>query len=284
MIRNTSIVLAVGASVASAQTSELYINQFNSPGMVVVQGGSVVRSWNTNSAGENALAIADTIRTAGNWVFGNSNGAEYDLVGNPLGPTYTIFGPGTWLDGTTDGHSYNYAVQSGSGDLYRFDRNWSNPQLMFNVGPSASGITYEPRCGTFWVVEPNNGLVQHIDQSGTVLFSFTATPNAIGIAQDPADGTLWVGGPGPTISQYDTAGTYVQSVTVPGIGNAYGIEFTITDCYADFNGDGAVNTLDVLAFINEWSAGGGVAVDCNCDGVINTVDILCMLNKWVAGC
>ncbi|HZW08918.1 MAG TPA: GC-type dockerin domain-anchored protein [Phycisphaerales bacterium] len=55
------------------------------------------------------------------------------------------------------------------------------------------------------------------------------------------------------------------------------------DCVADFNGDGSVNTQDVLAFLNAWNAGEGSA-DINGDGTINTQDVLAFLNLWNAGC
>ena len=54
-------------------------------------------------------------------------------------------------------------------------------------------------------------------------------------------------------------------------------------CLGDFNQDGTVNTLDVLAFLNAWS-NGSLAADCNGDGVVNTIDVLCFLNRWSAGC
>ena len=54
-------------------------------------------------------------------------------------------------------------------------------------------------------------------------------------------------------------------------------------CAADFNGDGAVNTQDVLAFLNAWTSGGEGA-DFNDDGTINTQDVLAFLNAWTAGC
>jgi hypothetical protein len=54
-------------------------------------------------------------------------------------------------------------------------------------------------------------------------------------------------------------------------------------CAADFNADGAVNTLDVLAFLNAWNAGDATG-DFNGDGSINTLDVLAFLNEWNAGC
>jgi hypothetical protein len=65
--------------------------------------------------------------------------------------------------------------------------------------------------------------------------------------------------------------------------------FSLTDlvcsdpCYADFNGDGNVNTVDVLAFLNAWGTG-DISADCTGDGSVNTQDVLCFLNLWNAGC
>ena len=55
------------------------------------------------------------------------------------------------------------------------------------------------------------------------------------------------------------------------------------DCVADFNADGSVNTQDVLAFLNAWSAG-DTSADINGDGTVNTQDVLAFLNLWGAGC
>ena len=54
-------------------------------------------------------------------------------------------------------------------------------------------------------------------------------------------------------------------------------------CAADFNADGAIDTLDVLAFLNAWTSGDGSA-DLNGDGVNNTLDVLAFLNLWATGC
>lgn len=59
-------------------------------------------------------------------------------------------------------------------------------------------------------------------------------------------------------------------------------QFTVY-CPADFNEDGGVNTLDVLAFLNAWTSDDPEA-DFNHDGNINTLDVLAFLNAWTAGC
>lgn len=58
---------------------------------------------------------------------------------------------------------------------------------------------------------------------------------------------------------------------------------SVSGCAADFNDDGSVNTLDVLAFLNAWNAG-DPAADINADGSINTQDVLAFLNLWSTGC
>lgn len=65
------------------------------------------------------------------------------------------------------------------------------------------------------------------------------------------------------------------------VGARYAEEFL--RCRPDLNGDGAVNSLDMLAFLNLWSAGDGSA-DWNDDGGVDTLDVLAYLNEWAAGC
>lgn len=54
-------------------------------------------------------------------------------------------------------------------------------------------------------------------------------------------------------------------------------------CPGDFNGDGLVDSRDVLAFLNAW-AGGEPTGDFNGDGVIDTRDVLAFLNVWTSDC
>ncbi|HZW10935.1 MAG TPA: S8 family serine peptidase [Phycisphaerales bacterium] len=54
-------------------------------------------------------------------------------------------------------------------------------------------------------------------------------------------------------------------------------------CAADFNRDGLVSTLDVIAFLNAWS-GGEASADMNGDGLTNSQDAIGFLNAWNAGC
>lgn len=55
------------------------------------------------------------------------------------------------------------------------------------------------------------------------------------------------------------------------------------DCPPDINGDGSVNSLDFVAFLNAFVAG-DPAADYNNDGTINSLDFTAFLNDFVAGC
>jgi hypothetical protein len=88
------------------------------------------------------------------------------------------------------------------------------------------------------------------------------------MALDPDGCTFWLVG-----EYYENGGwdTWIQS-------------FTVSECCrVDLNGDGNVNTQDVLLFLNLWSAGDEVA-DWNGDGTVNTQDVLAFLNSYNAGC
>ena len=62
-------------------------------------------------------------------------------------------------------------------------------------------------------------------------------------------------------------------------------------CPGDFNGDGVVNSQDVILYLNDWAAqrqqdctGGGCSADTDDNGVVDSRDFLLFLNAWSAGC
>lgn len=57
----------------------------------------------------------------------------------------------------------------------------------------------------------------------------------------------------------------------------------VAACRVDINGDGSVDSRDVIAFLNAWTNQAQEA-DWNGDGVVDTRDFLAFLNEWVAGC
>ncbi|MBK7403494.1 MAG: hypothetical protein IPJ41_02385 [Phycisphaerales bacterium] len=57
----------------------------------------------------------------------------------------------------------------------------------------------------------------------------------------------------------------------------------LTGCVADFNGDGAVDTRDVVAFLNAFAAGDSSG-DLDENGLVDTRDVILFLNLWTTGC
>jgi V8-like Glu-specific endopeptidase len=74
-----------------------------------------------------------------------------------------------------------------------------------------------------------------------------------------------------------------NSITEAAVDAFHVFTFVCSDCDADFNGDGVVDTLDVLDFLNAW-ADGDDSADFNGDGEVDTQDFLAFLNAWAAGC
>ncbi len=55
------------------------------------------------------------------------------------------------------------------------------------------------------------------------------------------------------------------------------------ECFADYNGDGEVNTIDFIAYLNDFVRRDPEA-DCDGDGITDTRDFVCFLNAWTSGC
>jgi hypothetical protein len=141
------------------------------------------------------------------------------------------------------------------------------------------GLAGERYVGTF------NG-IQMFEYSMTIDPGFVAEPGVkywikiLGSKTNIPDwGIAW--GTGGNGAHFRWIRGYHQYFSYP-----HDLAFTLlgtSACDADFNADGSVNTLDVLAFLNAWSAGEPTA-DFNHDGTINTLDVLGFLNAWSAGC
>lgn len=97
---------------------------------------------------------------------------------------------------------------------------------------------------------------------------------------NPASGTFTI------IQGGAVSGTFLVQNLPAGFTITYQADRVVVSkagCIADFNGDGAVNTVDVLLFLNKWVAK-DPAADVNGDGTVNTVDVIVFLNLWTAGC
>lgn len=65
--------------------------------------------------------------------------------------------------------------------------------------------------------------------------------------------------------------------------SAAGRDYCEQLCRPDLDGDGTLDTDDVLQFLGAWAVKDPMC-DWNADGAINTMDVLAYLNDWNAGC
>ena len=211
--------------------SALYLTMNGAVG--IVHGGRVtIVPFNPATASTMAVSEELGIRTTAAtppW----TTGGAFALDGRPLAAPSKPNTMCCWMDGTTDGE-FNYAIRQDSTLLepigsrplappavYRFGRDWSNPQLHFPLEPHGlyQGITYSARSSSFWVTRTGNdtGLVEQWNRDGTRISTPVSVAGASfrGIAADPLDGTLWVvraQGGTTRLENFEASGRHLFSV------------------------------------------------------------------------
>jgi Protein kinase domain len=138
-------------------------------------------------------------------------GGRFLLDGTPLtAPVPPTRGICCFYDGTTDGE-FNYAVREDStlleplgsrslapDALYRFARDWSNPQQAFLLGDGGQymGVAYDATRRSFWLTRNVAGaaVIEQWSPEGRHVSTPVTLPAVAlaGIAVDPRDGTMWV--------------------------------------------------------------------------------------------
>lgn len=265
---------------------------------------SVSSSCGPASSGE-AVYIAD-VRSGGHVIkrldmmsgaldYESTVMAGFTLQNTPMvGPDGRIFLSRTQNNPSVD---YFFAFEdtgAAINELWNHEAGWSTASE-FCVGPDGSvymlsrDFTIERRDGASGVLLNESGSVDAdflgprmaADRDGRVFFSngsfadgrFYSFDADLSPRWDVAVRNVNIGA--PAIGRDGT-------LIVCGVGNDVRA-YRTPRCVADFNSDGVVNTQDVLAFLNAWTAGDSSA-DINGDGLVNTQDVLAFLNLWNAGC
>ncbi len=227
--------IVVGMSFpAFAQTSKLYLTEWQTTDVFVVQGGAIIDQFNRASTSDGpGMAIQDTVKCIGQ--DGGQSGNEYALDGTPLGGSYFNPSYASLYDGATDGVN-NWTIAHNDFNtnfaLLQADSDWNGLAILFVPAERSSGITYDANSGTLWITNNIGGIsdVQNFDLAGNLLSEFPAlhSGGGYGIAWDAADDTLWIPGAFGTaghLFQYDKSGNLLQDIVVSGINNILGAEF-----------------------------------------------------------
>ncbi len=223
--------LAVGPTSALYVTNYLELGGNTITGLDLIQGASISSYPTSYQLGIN-IAVHGDVRTMG---YSDTNqGERFNLSASPLaGGPYTNNIVGSQLhDGTSDGN-YNFTVDYTTGDVLQYDRDWTNPVVVFNATSDMSDagwITMNASDGSFLISQWGGpDLVAHFTSTGTLLGSFNSgVAGSVGLALDPVDGTLWMGDSGFTLHQFSQGGTPLQTVPYAVQGSWYGMEFDTT--------------------------------------------------------
>ncbi|HZW10001.1 MAG TPA: GC-type dockerin domain-anchored protein [Phycisphaerales bacterium] len=182
------------------------------------------------------------------------------------------------------------------GQIRRANLDGTQQEIVVSTGlpefkPSA--IAIDPAGGKIYWTDYVVDVVQRANLADgsdiEFLWAAGANHNPRGIALDLSEGKIYWGqdidfdGTGGRIMRMDLNGSNPE-IFLDGVGLVNYLAIVESGaCVADWNGDGAVDTRDVLAFLNAWTAGGQDA-DVNGDGVVDTRDVTAFLNAWNAGC
>ncbi len=241
----------------------------------LVHSNVTVPSWGSppdapNNGGSQRISTLDGRIMNAMWRDGRLVAGHGASVGGQVVSRWYEFDTGNWPDSGTPSLTQSGNVSNGSGSYCFF------PSLYINDAGSIGMVTAHSRSDEFASVQYTGQAPG--DPAGTMgplTLAKIGNQAASGrwgdyfdMALDPDGSTFWYTG-----EYYENGGwdTWIGSFTIG------------SGCAADYNGDGVVNTLDVLAFLNDWSAGNDKA-DWNGDGTINTQDVLAFLNDYNLGC
>jgi len=232
-----------------------------------------------------AQAAADFITPgAYGWVRGDADSAyfEWDLFTSASGGNAPDIGqfPGELPDGwvTPDViDSTGTAFVTGSGNFY-------SPFGPINLRVTVPNYGYGSGQTTLLVQVATEG--NELDYDGVRAMGETPVETTfitrevgdMGFAVEVLFAFTIGGNPGEIVIDIPTADAHVSvdriAVDTLALADA---------CVGDFDGDGSVDTRDVIAFLNAWTSGDGSA-DVNGDGSVNTQDVIAFLNFWTSGC
>jgi uncharacterized membrane protein len=232
----------------------------------------------TTNESARANAIANDGMTIAGWQQGNCRVAAYwtgwegveILPDDPnCGELYDMVDDGSIIVGDTKGQAVYWTEDTGLVGLGFLNDGF--PTRAFGISNDASVIVGQsgsfPQGYTAFIWTEDLGMVdlrQLLIDNGAQGVPALTWANSVAVTDTEIIVTGASGNPPFTEG-------YVARISIAG------------GCYADFNGDGALNILDFVAFQNAFTAANDSA-DCNDDGALNILDFVCYQNAFTAGC
>lgn len=223
-LKNVLPLLVALPASSFAQSTALYVTDGDSARLARVQGGAVTTS--TTHVRGYPIAVRNTI-WIGDYNGNQPNAIEYALNGAPTG-NFAPYSPVFAVDGAVNGNT-NYQLGNAfnsTATVYSANFNWTGQAAMFNVsGQDLVGITFDTVNGTLWISDRNN--IYQYGLGGNLIGQFAHQSGRGSLAYEAATDTLWYVPNGANfIDQYSKAGTFLGSVSTPGLSsNNWGAEF-----------------------------------------------------------
>lgn len=146
----------------------------------------------------------------------------------------------------------------------------------YNDGPGvASGVHLDFYASTNNFISSGDNLIGTRDYGSLNIGSSHWFTSSLTIPASLSPGTYWVG---YIASDDDGLDTNTGNNWIAGT-----LPITVSDCVADFNGDGTLDIFDVFNFLDAFNSGQGAA-DLNNDGVWDIFDVFIYLDLFNAGC
>ena len=232
--------------------STLYLSM--NAGMGVVRGGNLSVHPNPTTASRIAVSSDLAVLTMPGippW----TTGGHFQLDGTPAASMPIVNEDlCCFTDGATDGE-FNYSARQDStllepaGSrplappvLYRFDRDWSNPRLLFALRSEGGymGVAYSANSQSFWLTRKSGSstVIEEWSRDGKLLATPVVMPAVLmGLAVDPLDDTLWVvrqqlNAVNVRLENFDRAGRHLAAIELPkpfSALDALGAEFEWTE-------------------------------------------------------
>ena len=209
------------------------------------------------------------------------DGSLADLLGISIsvnGNTAVVGAPGDDDDGFGSGSAYVFEKNAGAWtQAAKITADDGSTADYFGISVSINGTTVVVGASG----DDDNGadasgsayILKNIGGVWTQDAKITASDGAV---NDHFGNTVCVNGDTALVGAPDTDDNGLDS------GSAYVFDLNC-NCPPDFNGDTVVNSLDFIAFLNDFTTGNPSA-DHNNDGSVDSQDFIAFLNDFVAGC
>jgi hypothetical protein len=181
---------------------------------------------------------------------------------------------------SSDAHGVCWAIDADAGNILKSLAPDGTIITIGYAGIHGRGMAYDDTHGILYAI--GDGALHTVDITtgeSTFIGPLGIPSNLIGLAYDENTQTLYANEGETTASLYRVSPTTGEATLVGANGYGYidGLAWIGDSCPADFDGDGDVDTADLLFLLGAWGTPDG---DVDGDNDTDTSDLLALLAAW----